>query len=505
MAPPPTEQEALSAVDTAWLRMDRPANLMMICGMMLLESRIDLPQLKDLIRTRMLCFHRFRQRVVDARGAPHWEFDPAFDLDWHVRHLELQAGITLEDVASELASTALDPGKPMWQWHVIDGAPGSTRGSALVLRIHHCYGDGFALMHVVEAVTDIDPGHPRRPWPDVLPQPPGRGAWERIFGPVTETLGDAVRASLAAAMAGTGLLVHPLRALEYARRGADLMIQAGVIAAMVPDAPTRLKGELGIAKRTAWAAPISLFEVKAVAGALGCSVNDVLVACVAGALRAWLLAGGETVPDRPIRALVPVNLRPPGPVTELGNRFGLVFLDLPLGIEDPVERALAVHHGMAELKNSQQPLVALGVLAGMGVAPETIKERVLDALAANASIVITNVRGPEQPRYLAGRRIEREMFWVPQSGGIGIGVSILSYAAEVSFGVIADLQRVPNPADITHHFTAEFEALLLCILMMPWPERPDRPDTHPAAGGAARATGNLRRHGAGARPRRRRP
>jgi WS/DGAT/MGAT family acyltransferase len=483
MAPPSNEQEALSALDTAWLRMDRPANLMMICGMMLLDERVDLPRLKDVVRTRMLCFHRFRQRVVDARGSPHWEFDPAFDLDWHVRHLELHAGVALEDLASELASTALDPGKPMWQWHVIDGA----QGSALVLRIHHCYGDGFALMHVVEALTDIDPAHPRRAWPDLVPQPARRGAWERIFGPVTETFGDTVRASLAAAAAGTGLLVHPLRALEYVRRGAGLMVQAGVIATMVPDAPTRLKGELGIAKRTAWATPLSLFEVKAVAGALGCSVNDVLVACVAGALRAWLLEGGEPVPDQPIRALVPVNLRPPGPVTELGNRFGLVFLDLPLGIEDPVERALAVHRGMADLKNSQQPLVALGVLAGMGVAPETLRERVLDALAANASIVITNVRGPQQRRYLAGRRIERELFWVPQSGGIGIGVSILSYAAEVSFGVIADLQRVPNPEDIAAQFAAEFEALLLRVLMMPWPEPPDPPGRHPAASGAARS------------------
>lgn len=468
MAPSATLHEGLSAVDTAWLRMDRPANLMMICGMMLLDGHVDLERMKDVIRTRMLCFHRFRQRVVDAHGDAHWEFDPGFDLDWHVRHLVLRADEALEDVASDLASTALDPGKPMWQWHVIDGA----QGSALVLRIHHCYGDGFALMHVVEALTDIDPAHPRRPGPDLPGRAAARGAWERIFGPVSQALGDAVRGSLAAAAAGASLLVHPLNALDYARRGADLMVQAGVIAAMTPDAPTRLKGELGITKRTAWGKPLPLFEVKALAEALCCSVNDVLVSCVAGALRAWLLGEGEALAGPPIRALVPVNLRPPGPVTELGNRFGLVFLELPVGIADPVERALAVHQGMLELKNSQQPLVALGLLATMGMAPEAIKERILDALAENASIVITNVRGPEQPRYLAGRRIEREMVWVPQSGGIGIGVSLLSYDGKVSFGVIADLQRVPDPADITAYFAAEFEALLLRALMMPWPAQP---------------------------------
>lgn len=468
MAPPPAAEEALSVVDAAWLRMDRPANLMMICGMLMLEGRVELQRLKDVIRTRMLCFHRFRQRVADPRGAPRWELDPGFDLEWHVRHLVLESGTSLEDVASELASTALDPGKPMWQWHVIDGA----HGSAIVLRIHHCYGDGFALLHVMDAITDTDPNHPRLPRRDLGGQEPPRGAWERIFGPVTETLGDAVRGALAVGAAGAGMLAHPLRALDYAKSGVGLVYQAGVIAAMAPDAPTRLKGELGVAKRVAWADPLPLFEVKALAEGLGCSVNDVLVACVAGALRAWLQDAGDAVAGQQLRALVPVNLRPPGPVTELGNRFGLVFLELPVGIEDPVERVLAVHRGMDELKQSQQPLVALGVLAGMGLAPEFIKERILEALAANASAVITNVRGPGEPRFLAGRRIEREMFWVPQSGGIGIGMSILSYDGQVGFGVIADLQRVPRPADVTARFTAEFNTLLLRVLMMPWRGEP---------------------------------
>lgn len=462
---PRAVREALSAVDAAWLRMDRPANLMMICGMMLLDGRLDLQRLRELIRTRMLCFHRFRQRVADVHGEPVWERDPGFDLDWHVRHLPLRAGASLEDAASELASTALDPGRPMWQWHLIDG-PG---GSALVMRIHHCYGDGFALLHVIEALTDTDPAHPRHPWPDLAGQAVGRGAWERVLGMPAEVLGDAMRGSLAFAQAGAGLLAHPWRALGYARRGADLLVQAGVIAAMTPDASTRLKGELGMSKRIAWCAPLPLPEVKAVAGAFSCSVNDVLVACVAGALRAWLQAEGEVPAGQALRALVPVNLRPPGPVMELGNRFGLVFLDLPVDVEDPVERVHAVHQAMSELKTSQQPLLAFGLLAGMGLAPEFLKERILDALAANASIVITNVHGPEQARFLAGRRIARELFWVPQSGGIGIGASILSYDGQVSFGVMADVRRVPEPGEIASRFAAEFEALCLCALMMPWP------------------------------------
>jgi diacylglycerol O-acyltransferase / wax synthase len=467
MAAPDLEQEALSVVDAAWLRMDRPTNLMMICGMMMLAGRVDLARLKQVIRTRLLCFHRFRQRVADRDGKPRWEFDPNFDLDWHVRRLALPSGgadAGLAELTGDLVSTALDPSKPMWQFHLLDGE----RGSALVLRIHHCYGDGFALLHVLDAMLDADPAHARPAGSDLAPPGPARSAWERILGPVSETAGDLLRNSLALAGAGGRLLAHPLRAFELAAGGADLLRQAAVIAAMAPDAPTRLKGELGVVKRVAWAEPLSLFEVKALAQAFACSVNDVLVACVTGALRGWLLDAGETLTGKEIRALVPVNLRPPGPVTELGNHFGLVFLELPVGIADPVERMLEVHRRMEALKQSQQPLVALGILAGMGVAPGFIKERVLDALAANASVVITNVRGTAQPRFLAGTRVTGEMFWVPQSGGIGMGVSILSYAGQVSFGVVADTQRVPDPADIPARFASEFELLLLLALVMPW-------------------------------------
>lgn len=466
MANPTPGREPLGAVDVAWLRMDRPANLMMICGMMLLEGHLELPRLRALIRERMLCFHRFRQRVVDAAGGPCWEVDPDFDLDWHVRRIALPAGqATLEEVVSDLASTALDPRKPMWQFHLVEGAD----GSALVMRIHHCYGDGFAMLHLVDALTDADPAHPAGLGDDLVAPAPAREAWERILGTVTETAGDAVRMLRRAAGAGVTLLTDRHAAVHASRDGADLLVQAAVIAAMTPDAPSRLKGELGVMKRTAWSEPLPLAEFKAVATVLGCSVNDVLVGCVAGTLRAYLAAQGDAVDDLALRALVPVNLRPPGRLTQLGNHFGLVFLDLPLGIDDPVTCVLEAHRRMDLLKQSKQPLVAYGILAAMGVAPAFMRERILEALAANASVVITNVHGTEQPRYLAGRRIRRQMFWVPQSGGIGLGISLLSYAGAISIGVIADARRVPDPDAIPRLFASRFEALLLSVLMRPWP------------------------------------
>lgn len=461
------QREGLTAVDAAWLRMDRPTNLMVICGMIMLEGPIELPRLRALIRSRMLCFHRFSQRVADPAGSPYWERDPDFDLDWHVRRIALPAGGTvLEEAVGELMSTALDPQKPMWQFHLID-MPGA---STLVMRIHHCYGDGFAMLHLLGAITDADPARPATPEDDLVPSGPLRSAWERVFGTAGEITGDALRALRAGVGAGAALLTDRGHALGAARAGADLLAQAAIIANMTPDAPSRLKGELGIMKKVAWSDPLPLAEIKAVAGVLGCSVNDVLVACVAGALRAYLADKGDAVDRLALRALVPVNLRPAGRLTELGNHFGLVFLDLPIGIDEPVERALEAHRRMALLKQSQQPLVAFAILAAMGMSPDFLRERILEALAANASLVVTNVHGPDAPRYLAGQRIGRQMFWVPQSGAIGLGVSLLSYAGQVSFGIAADARRIPDPAAIPPLFAAQFEALLLCALMMPWPD-----------------------------------
>ncbi|GAB3537479.1 wax ester/triacylglycerol synthase family O-acyltransferase [Noviherbaspirillum agri] len=472
-----TEREPLSSVDTAWLRMDRPTNLMIICGMMMLDREVDLERLREVVRTRLLCFHRFRQRVVEEAVGAYWEDDPDFNLDWHVRRIaipHLANGNGLEEVVSDLISTPLDPSKPMWQFHLIDDNSG---GSTLVLRIHHCYGDGFALTHVVGSLTDIDPHKPHPPVEDIGGTETHRSAWERMLGPVTEAVGDAVRSMLAVIDTGREWLAQPEQAIECGRTGVDLAYEAAFIAGMTPDSHTRLKGHLGVMKRAAWAEPLPLFEVKALAEALGCSVNDVLLACVTGALRSYLIEQGDAVEGCDVRALVPVNLRPPGPITELGNRFGLVFLSLPIGIAHPFERLYEVKTRMAALKHSQQPLVALGILAGMGLLPKALKERVLESLAANASAVITNVRGTPEPRYIAGARITRQVFWVPQSGGIGLGISILSYGGKIDFGIVSDVKRVPDPGVIVQRFRNEFETLLLQSLLMPWPGELPQVDT----------------------------
>jgi diacylglycerol O-acyltransferase len=465
------QREPLSLIDSAWLRLDRPTNLMMVCGVMLFSERLDWSRVKATLQERLLCFHRFRQRVVQDDATLFWETDPAFDLDWHVRRIALPGAAgpdELQEVASDLISTALDPSKPMWQFHVIDTAQ---QGSAIVLRIHHCYGDGFALAHVIGSLTDADADAKGAPVHDLDTHAAAAkySSWQRMLGPLTITLADAARSAWSLAGTAGDWIAHPARAVELGRTGFDLAGELAAIAGMKPDAPTCLKGELGVMKRLAWAPPLPLFEVQAVAQAHGCSVNDVLLSCATGALRSHLIDQGETMAALQLRAMVPVNLRPPGPIDALGNRFGLLILNLPMAQENPVQRLREVQRRMKKLKQSRQAIATLALLAGIGLAPDTIREQAVAALAANASAVITNVRGAPQARHFAGRRIARQLFWVPQAGGIGVGISLLSYAGQVNVGIVTDIKLVPEPAVLAKRFHAEFEALLLSTLMMRWP------------------------------------
>jgi WS/DGAT/MGAT family acyltransferase len=268
---------------------------------------------------------------------------------------------------------------------------------------------------------------------------------------------------------GVEIWNDPAQAVALADKGSALTAEIAKLALMPQDSQTRFKGKPGVAKRVAWADPLPLAEVKTIGKALGGSVNDVLLSCVAGALRGYLIAKGENVDGVMMRALVPINLRPLEKAYKLGNQFGLVFLDLPIGIENPVERLYAVRANMNALKGSYQPILALGLLAAMGSGPKMLQETLLSILARNATAVMTNVPGPQQPLYLAGGKIDSMMFWVPQSGDIGMGVSIISYNDAVQFGIVTDRGLCPDPDQVIARFGGEFEKLVLTTLMSPWP------------------------------------
>ncbi len=473
-----TNRQRISGVDTAWLRMEHATSLMMIVGVMMFDGKPSLRQVKRVVEQRFLAFRRFRQNAVEDTAGNWWQDDGAFDINRHVHRVSLpgKAGkAELEALVSELASTALDFSRPLWEFHLVDNYQG---GSALVTRIHHCYADGIALVQVMLSLTDETAAGSLAEVPAAEPEddaPSGDAdLLAQLLKPLGALLGNAREVGMGLVEQGRALAANPQMATEaleeVARKGMGLAGEVANLALMGRDAQTRFKGALGAAKRVAWADPLPLDEVKVVGKALGCSINDVLLSMATGALRDYLVEKGDEVDGLDIRAIVPVNLRPRASGTGLGNQFGLVFLELPIGIEHPLERLYAIRGRMRALKGSYQPMIALALLGAVGSGPKALQERVTALLGNNASAVMSNVPGPQQALYFAGKRIRELDFWVPQSGGIGMGVSILSYNGAIQFGVITDAGLVPDPDAIVARFGDEFDKLMWITLMSPWGE-----------------------------------
>jgi diacylglycerol O-acyltransferase / wax synthase len=343
-----------------------------------------------------------------------------------------------------------------------------------VVRIHHCIGDGISLVSVMMSITDggIDPPQ-RQHRGKRRAEPEGESDWlaDAVLKPLTDITVKAIGLTGGGAAKAMEVLSNPqLGSLDLLRTAAKVLSDVAAMAMMPDDSPTRLKGKPIGQKIVAWGEPIPLDAVKATAKALNCSVNDVLLACAAGAISHYLRDRGDDPTGQEIRAMVPVNLRPLEKAWQLGNRFGLAPLVLPIGIENPIERVYAVHARMNELKGSYQPLLAFAVLAVAGLMIKPVQDAILGLFAKKATAVMTNVPGPAVPLKLCGATLRQMMFWVPASGDIGVGVSILSYGGGVQFGLITDKKLCPHPQQVIDRFEPEFEKLMLVTLMLPWGE-----------------------------------
>lgn len=466
-----TKREKMSPIDTAWLRMDRPSNLMMIVGIIGFKEPINFERLQKTLEYRLTSrFRRFRQRVhLDALGA-WWEDDPEFDLNHHLirRALPLPADHTeLQRLASELAAEPLHGSRPLWRYDFIENYEG---GTAIIMRIHHCIADGIALVGVMLSMADLKAD---APWPEPPPAKARRARehadpWMALLDPVSHAAMVALGLTSRFRNGDFNPMSHPDQAFTLGKHGVGFATELAKLLAMPVDSPTRFKGKTTGVKRVAWCEPIPLADVKAIGKVLECSVNDVLLSAVAGALRSYLQLQGDPVDDVEIRAMVPVNLRTEKNAGELGNHFGMVTLLLPLHEGNPFTRLFEVKKRMTAMKGSYQPPLTMLLLGIAGIAPKIVQEKFLDMLANRASAVMTNVPGPKQPLYLAGSRMDQVMFWVPQSGDIGIGVSILSYNNFVQFGLITDRRFIPDPETVTPLFRAEFENMVTAMLLHDW-------------------------------------
>jgi WS/DGAT/MGAT family acyltransferase len=256
------------------------------------------------------------------------------------------------------------------------------------------------------------------------------------------------------------MLVHPSAELSHLATLARADSKALAHVLLTPaDAKTALKGELGVARRVAWSEPLPLEDVRSIARANSATINDVLVAAMTGALRQYLRRRGSLVDE--IRAFVPFNLRPldrPLPAS-LGNKFGLVFLSLPVGARTAAARLRQVKRSMDEIKSSPEGAIAYGMLELMGLTLAQVESVMIDLFSAKGTAVITNVPGPREPVYLAGSPVSAVAVWAPMSGSVSMSVSIFSYNGRVTVGVMADAGLVPDPETMVEGFQRELGTL----------------------------------------------
>jgi WS/DGAT/MGAT family acyltransferase len=436
---------------------------MTITGVLSFYEKLDFAKLKEVIEDRFLCYDRFRQRVVKPAipfAGPRWVEDPYFNLRSHLFRVALPdpgGQDELQEMVSNLMSTPLDATKPLWQFQYIENYRG---GSAVVARVHHCIGDGIALVRVLLGMTDDSPqGSPAVRRTRRRSKPLGGGFW--LPEVVNEALYSVRRASGKVVEGTVDTLLDPSRAIGLASEGLKATGVLGRLTTMPGDPSTIYKGALGTAKRCAWSDVLPLEKVKTYSKDVGATINDVLLSGVTGALRRYLLERGEEVAhDLALRAIVPVNLRPEDAAEQLGNRFGLVFLALPVGIADREQRLAELKMRMDAIKSSTEAVVTFAVLNALGTASASVESLAVQFFGSKATAVMTNVPGPREELYLAGKAMRSMMFWVPQAARLGLGVSILSYAGQVRLGVVTDAGLVPDPGSIIDAFQQEMLAML---------------------------------------------
>lgn len=436
--------DRLSGLDSSFLHLeDGPAH-MHVASTMVFEGPIPpYEEFLEHIDSRLHLVPRFRQKlrfVPFGQGRPVWVDDPQFNLEYHVRHTALPepgSEQQLRTLAARLFSQRLDRSKPVWEIWLVDGL---ARGRfAVVAKSHHCLVDGVSGMDITTVLFDAQPDPPELPAPEPwVPEPEpsdaellGRALIERATTPAEGVRG--VRALLRAPRRAASAAVDTLESV-------GALARAGVAA---PSSP--FNTEIGPYRRFAWV-DTELAELKRVKDVVGGTVNDVVLAAVAGALGRWMRARGHATTDLELKAMVPISVRTADQHGRLGNQVSTMYASLPVGIEDAGERLRRVTESMGDLKESKQA-VGASILTGLAdFAPPTILGQAgrLQSRQRFFNMVVTNVPGPQFPLYLRGRELEAVYPMVPLAKRQAVCFGIMSYNGQVHFGLIGDYDAMAD-------------------------------------------------------------
>ena len=435
--------EPLSAADRSALAAEHGPVNMAVGGLLLFEDGEGMRHERVLERVgaRLHLVPRYRQRLQSSAAGlanPVWIDDDGFDLGWHVRRAALPApgDAGLAELVGQEMSRRLDRSRPLWELTVIDGL-GDGR-TALLAKMHHALVDGVAAVDIGTVLLDPTAEPLEIPAPDEPWEPRGHDR-ARHLARLAAT--PVVRAQkLLLDSASRALAPDPRRAANDLRGATELLVQLARTRPSAP--PTPLNAGLGPNRRFALQT-VPLADLKVAGKAAGGTVNDALLAAVAGMLRHYLAAAGEAV-RKPLVALVPVSVRRPGEAG--GNRMSTVLVDLPVGEPDPVARIAAMHATMAELKDSAAVRAGALLVGASGWAPPLVSSGLARAMGGVRAfnLVVSNVPGPQQPFWLNGCRLLAIHPAVPLNPATqGLTVGIVSYDGSVCFGLLADRDLDP--------------------------------------------------------------
>ncbi len=443
---PVANPDRLTGLDSSFLHLEGGATHMHVAACAVFCG--DAPAYHDLLTAiggRLHLVARYRQRLAFVplrQGRPAWVDDPHFQLTYHVRHTALPrpgGDAQLKRLAGRVFSQALDRSRPLWELWLVEGLADGR--FAILTKTHHALVDGVSGVDLLTVLFDVSP--------EPAPVAPPAAPWiPRPLPTSSQLLADALLERATAPLE----LARELRAA--ARRPGELVAKAGDVAAGLsaitsagvrPAPRSPLNVRIGPHRRVTWV-QVTLAALKAVKDALGGTVNDVVLAAVAGALGAHLRAHGQPTKDLVLRAMVPVSVRDTAEHGTVGNRVAAIWVPLPVGIADPARRLEEIVAATAALKRSGQVLGARALTELATFAPPTILAQAarLQARQRMFNLVVTNVPGPQQPLYMLGRRLEAIYPMVPLAENTVLGVAAMSYNGTVAFGLVADYDALSD-------------------------------------------------------------
>ncbi len=454
-------KDRLSAIDASFLAQEKQSSHMHVGALVTFDGPApSRDEMHAHLEGRLGRVPRYRQKLAFPpleAGRPFWVDDPNFNLDYHVRHTALPkpgSEDQLRELAGRIFSQRLDRSKPLWEIWIAHGLEGGR--FALISKTHHALVDGVSGVDIATVLFDLTP----------VPAEPDQGdAWTPAPEPsdaelVADGVMGLIRTPFGLAGRAVGALGRPGETIERVREAAEGIGEV-VWAGMNPAPDVPLNVPIGPHRRVRWVQS-RLSDFKEVKNGLGGTVNDAVLAVVAGALRRWLHDRGVRTQGVELRALVPVSIRGEDEKDSLGNRIAAMRGPLPVYVDDPVERLQVVREGMGQLKESKQALGA-EVIAGLtDFAPPTLLAQAsrLNFSTRLFNLIVTNVPGPQFPLYLLGREMEEivPVAFLPENHALA--VAIMSYNGKVDFGLLADYDAMPDVDAFASHLEESLAELL---------------------------------------------